>query len=400
MERYIPFPNLSLITWMCCLAAAATLATAEDWPNFRGPDHDGISKETAWSPAAVSAGKIAWSADVGSGYSAVSIADGKAYTTGNINKDTDVVFCLDAETGKPLWRHEYPEPLEPKYYSGGCSATPTVHGGKVYTLSKKGKVFCLDAASGKPVWNRQLEFTVPTWGFAGSPLIHGQAVIFNAGRSGIACDKDTGAVLWKSADEAGGYASPVPFEQDGQARVALFAKSSILALNPADGKVLWSSPWETRYDVNAADPIVSGSRIFITSGYNRGASLLDFSGGKPRTVWENKDMRSQMSGPVLIGGHLYGFDDNQLACLDWETGEKKWSEKSPKKGALMAAGDKLIVLGETGRLAIAEATPAAYRELAAADILKGRCWTMPVLANGRIYARNADGRLVCLDVRK
>ena len=111
-------------------------------------------------------------------------------------------------------------------------------------------------------------------------------------------------------------------------------------------------------------------------------------------------MRTHMSGPVLIGGYLYGFDDNRLTCLDWKTGEAKWDEKSPKKGALMAAGDKLLILGESGRLAVAEATPTAYKEIAGAQVLKGRCWTMPILSNGRIYSRNSDGHLVCLNVGK
>ena len=128
--------------------------------------------------------------------------------------------------------------------------------------------------------------------------------------------------------------------------------------------------------------------------------MVDFSGPEPVKVWENKKMRTHMSGPVLIGGHLYGFDENRLTCLDWKTGAVKWIEKSPKKGALMGAGDKLIVLGERGRLAIAEATPDAYREIAASQVVPGRCWTMPVLAGGHIYVRDAEGHLVCLDVRK
>lgn len=392
------FPRLQ---WISCLALVAALTTAQatDWPHWRGPDHDGISRETGWNPAAVSAGKAVWKAEVGAGYSCVSVSQGKVYTTGNFNKNTDAVLCLDEASGKTLWRHEYPEPLDPKYYSGGCSATPTVHGGKVYTLSKKGKLFCLDAATGKVLWNKDLRFTVPEWGFAGSALVQGQAVILNAGSAGVAYDKDSGAVLWESEDDASAYATPVPFEQNGQKRIALFAKDSLLGLQPQDGKVLWSFPWKTRYDVNAADPVISGSQAFITSGYGHGAALVDFSSGQANKVWENKNMRAHMSGPVLIDGHLYGFDDNKLTCLAWKTGAVLWSEKSPKKGALSAAGDKLIVIGESGRLAIVEASPAAYRELAAAQVVEGRCWTMPVLANGRIYVRNSDGRLVCLDVR-
>ena len=389
----------SAITLASLIITAAT-SVAGDWPNWRGPNHDGISKETTWDPAALKALKVAWKTEVGAGYSTVAVSDGKVYTTGNFNKDTDAVSCLDAATGKQIWRYDYKEPLAPKFYSGGCSATPTIHDGKVYTASKTGKVFCLNAETGKLIWEKEFERKAPTWGFASSALIHGKAVIFNAGHSGMAYDKDTGAVLWSSADDECGYATPVPFEQDGKLRIALFAKDTIMAVNPADGKVLWSYPWQTEHNANIPDPVVSGSLVLVTSGYGRGASVVDFSGAEPKKVWENKNMRTHMSGPVLIQGYLYGFDDNRLTCLDFKTGEKKWDEKSPKKGALMAAGDKLIVIGETGRLAIVEASPAAYKEIAAAEVVEGRCWTMPILAGGRIYVRNSDGQLVCVDVRK
>lgn len=392
--------NPASIATLTAVLASASVAAAGDWPNWRGPTHDGISKETTWDPAAVTARKVAWEADVGAGYSAVAVANGKLYTAGNLNKVTDAITCLDAATGKSLWRHEYPEPLAPKYYSGGCSATPTVHDGKVYFASKSGKVFCLDADSGKVVWNKDFERKAPTWGFSSSGLIQGKAVIFNVGRSGMAYDKDTGALLWSSADDTCGYATPVPFEHSGKPCLALFTKNSITAVTPDDGKVLWSSPWQTEHDANIADPVVSGSQVFITSGYGRGAAVVDFSAADPKQVWENKLMRTHMSGPVLIAGHVYGFDDNRLTCLNWKSGELKWSEKSPQKGALMAAGDKLIVLGESGRLAIVVATPTAYKELAAVQVADGRYWTMPVLSGGRIYVRNADGHLVCLDVRK
>ena len=388
------------VTVLTAIFLTATLAAAGEWPNWRGPNQDGISTETAWDPAAVSARKVAWEAEVGAGYSAVAVTHGKVYTAGNFNKVTDAVCCLDAATGKPLWRHEYPEPLAPKFYSGGCSATPTVADGKVYFASKSGKVFCLNAETGKVIWNTEFGCKMPTWGFSSSALIRGQAAIFNAGRAGIAFDKDTGKVLWKSADEACGYATPVPFEHQGKPCLALFAKDTLTAVAEDTGKLLWSYPWQTEHDINAADPVISGTQVFITSGYGRGASVIDFAAAEPQKIWENKNMRAHMSGPVLIAGFLYGFDDNRLTCLDWKTGAKKWDEKSPQKGALMAAGDKLIVLGESGRLAIVEATPAAYKEIAATAAVDGRCWTMPILAGGRIHVRNSDGHLVCLDVRK
>ena len=177
-----------------------------------------------------------------------------------------------------------------------------------------------------------------------------------------------------------------------------------MGIEAKTGALLWSYPWKTKYDINAADPVISGDEVFITSGYKHGCALIDISGPKPALVWENENMRSQMSGPVLIDGYLYGFDDNQLVCMDWKTGEQKWTEKTPKKGSLSAAGDKLIVIGEKGKLFIVQATPQGYQEISSAQVLKHLCWTMPVLANGRIYVRdakkNVPNNLVCVNVQK
>lgn len=385
-------------TMLLLILSAGTIAA--DWPYWRGPDHNGISTETGWDPTALKELKIAWQKEIGTGFSTISVANGKVYTMGNENKDTDVVYCFDSKTGQELWRHEYPEPLTARNYEGGPNATPSVYDGKVYTFSKTGKSFCLDAATGKEIWNRSLEYKKTTWGFASSPVMIGQVVIYNAGTSGVGLNKDTGEIVWKSDPGKGGYSSAVPYQQGETACFAISAKDALMGIEVATGKVLWSYPWKTSYDVNAADPIVSGDKVFVTSGYNHGAAVVDISGAEPSLVWENKNMRSHMSGPVLIDGYLYGFDDNQLTCVDFKTGEQKWTERKPRKGALSAAGDNLIVMGEQGTLYIVQAVPDAYQEISSAEILSGRCWTMPVLANGMIYARNANGHLVCVDVKK
>jgi outer membrane protein assembly factor BamB len=393
--------RMAILVLVACLSAPLLGA---DWPNWLGPNYDGISVETDWNPKALESRGIVWSAEIGTGFSTVSVASGKAYTVGNVDKETDVVYCFDALTGKELWRHEYPEPLAPKYYEGGTSATPTLHDGKVYTLSKKGVAYCLNADTGKVVWEKSLDFKPPTWGFAGSVLVVDDLAIYNVGSAGIALNKMTGEMTWKSENDVSGYATPVPYKQDDKKGVCIFGKNTVMGIEAQTGEVLWSYPWETKYDVNAADPIISGDEIFIASGYDRGCALIDISGPEPTVVWENKNMRSQMSGPVLIDGYLYGFDDNQLVCVNWKTGEQVWAEKAPKKGSLSAAGDKLIVIGENGTLYIVKATPESYQPIASAEVLTGKCWTMPVLANGYIYVRDvkkdAPGKLVCVDVRK
>jgi outer membrane protein assembly factor BamB len=379
---------------------------AADWPRYRGPNLDGISTETGWSVDWPATGpKQLWKTNVGIGFSSISVADGRAYTMGN-RDDQDTVYCFDAASGQTLWKHSYPCKLDPKYYDGGPSATPTIDAGRVYTLSKEGEIFCLEAANGKVVWSvnlaRELDAKVPTWGFSSSPVIQGNVVYVNVGALGSALDKTTGKVIWTTGKEAAGYSSFVPFTMGATRGLALLTAQTVAAVDPDSGKQLWAYPWKTSYDVNAADPIIAGDHVLISSGYNHGAALLKIVDGKPERVWENKRMRNQHNNCVLIDGALYGIDGDdskaELKCLDFKTGEVKWTEKGLGKGALMAADGKLIILAEKGELVVAAVDPAAFKPLARWQVLGGKCWTMPVLSHGRIYCRNAAGDLVCVDV--
>ena len=382
---------------------AVSISTAADWPNWRGPDYTGISKENV-NPTALAAPNIAWQQQIGTGYSSVSVANSKAYTMANENSDTDVIYCFEAATGKELWRHTYAEPANPKWYDGGCSATPVINDGKVYTISKTGLVFCLNADSGKVIWQKKLDSKEPTWGYAGSALILDDKVIFNVGAACIALNKADGSIIWQSENSEAGYATPVPYKADGKTLICIFAKESLISVDPTDGKVQWQYPWKTQYDVNASDPIINGNEIFISSGYNHGCALLKVTDNKPELVWQSKDMRSQMSGPVLIDGYLYGFDDNKITCLEWSTGTVKWADKAPKKGALTAAGNNLIIIGERGELAIAPATPDGYKPTSSAQILENTCWATPTYANGYIYIHDSKkaqlNTLTCINTNK
>jgi outer membrane protein assembly factor BamB len=380
-------------------------ARGEDWPNWRGPDHNGISKETGWSAKWSAEGpKKLWQASVGTGFASFSVSQGRVYTTGNA-KDTDTVFCFDAKSGKELWRHDYTAKLDPKYYEGGPSATPTVDGDRVYTFSKRGMVHCLDAAKGTVIWSKdlaeELKAKMPTWGFASSVLIAGDLALLNVGSAGAAFDKKSGKVAWSSGPEEAGYSTPVPAVLDGQNAVLFLIKQHVAAVKVADGGELWRHPWKTEYDVNTADPILDGNRVFVSSGYNHGASVVDVGSRPPKAVWENKNMRNHFNSCVFWKGHLYGPDDGekgQLRCVAFETGEVKWSEKALAKGSLMIADGKIIALSERGELLVAEPSPEGFKPISRAQVLGGKCWTTPVLANGKIYCRNAAGAVVCLDV--
>jgi len=378
-----------------------------DWPCYRGPEHNGISQETDWSSSWGDSGpKVLWKASVGIGFSTTAVADGRVYTMGNSGKDTntDTVYCFDAQTGRELWKHSYSCPLQPKWYDGGTLSTPTVHAGKVYTLSKMGDSFCLDAKTGKVLWqkqlNKELGFELPTWHFSSSTLIVGDKAVVNVGTSGLAMNKDTGEIVWQSGKGKCGYATPVPFMMDGKPGLAMFSQVTLIAVNPADGKELWQYPWKTQHEVNAADPIIVGNQVFMASGYNRGCGLIEIAAGQAKKLWENKVMAMQINSPILRDGYVYGFDEAVFKCLKLEDGTQQWQDKSLGKGSLMMSADgRLILTSDKGELVVAKADPTKFDVVARAQALpKGLCWTTPVLTNGRIYVRNTPGDFACLDV--
>lgn len=392
------------IPFAIALAGLASLfqftAGAIDWYRWRGPDLDGISKETGWQTKWPAEGpKTLWKAAVGIGFSSFSVAHGRVYTMGNADS-TDTVFCFDAATGQQIWKHAYPCPLDAKYYEGGTHGTPTVDGDRVFTLSKRGQLFCLDAAKGAVVWSKnlteELGVKIPTWGFASSALVAGDLLLVDVGSAGTALDKRTGQVVWTNGKDVAGYSTPQPFGAGDT--VAIFAARDLIAVQVKDGRELWRYPWKTDYDINPAQPVFDGDRVFISSGYNHGCALVKLAAGKPSLVWENKNMRNHFNSCILWKGFLYGFDEGQLRCLAFDTGEVKWSEQSVGKGALALADGRLIVMSEKGELLVADAMPDGFKPISRAQVLSGKCWTTPVLSNGRIYCRNASGNVVCVDV--
>jgi len=378
-----------------------------DWPCWRGPNRDGITEETGWTWQWGSNGPaVLWKAALGKGFSSFAVAGGRLYALGNTNK-TDTVFCRDAANGTVLWRHSYPCDPQPLSYEGGPSATPAAAGGRVYTFSKEGHLFCLDAQTGKAAWSRKFDLWPRqegdwqnTWRYAGSPLVIGSRLYISVGKAGTALDTKDGATLWQSPEGHPGYSSPVPFASEAGPALAFFSGHGVHGVEASSGKPLWRAAWNTLWDLNAADPIVRGARLFVSSGNGTGCALFDLAQTPPAELWRNKNLKTLMNGPVLWQGLLFGFNDTHLSCVSWTTGEELWMTRDLRKGSLIVAGGKLVLLSETGKLAVAEATDRGYEALAQAQILSGRCWTTPVLSHGLLYARNANGDMVCLDLRK
>jgi len=394
------------------IAAVALLfplaAAAADWPQWRGPRQDGVSTETGLLTDWPENGPPElWRVPLGAGYSSVSVVRDRAYTM-FADDQGEFIVALDANAGKTLWKVRSGELFE-NSYGDGPRATPTVQDGKVYTLGATGSLLCLDAATGERVWGlnilEKLGGENLDYGLAASPVVIGKMLLVVGGKDGkslAALDKTTGEVLWTSLRDLGGYSTPIPVEVDGMKQIVVLMGQAVVGVSPDDGTELWRHPWKTTMDANVATPIFHDGRLFISTGYGTGCGMFKLSadGGKPTAelLWANKNMKNYFSTSVLVDGYLYGFNNTRLVCMDFETGEAKWNKSGFNRGSVLCADGKLIIFGERGTLAIAEAIPAEYKELASAEILDGRTWVVPTLADGRLFVRG-EKELVCLKLK-
>ena len=384
---------------LVCMAVLAN-AYGEDWSAWRGPSKNGVSAESRWKPVGA---KVKWTKELGAGYSTVSVKDGKLYTAGHEPTGSDTIYCLNADTGEEIWK--YKSEASTGSFKGP-RATPVIDGDFLYMLNRDGVAYCLNLADGSLKWKTELLKEEGKennqWGIASSAVIYGDLVLLNVGVNGTALNKATGKVVWTSKGKQG-YASAVLMERAGKTEALFFSAETLQAVDAKTGEKKAEYAWKTSWDVNGADPLVIGDKIFITSGYNHGGTLLDYSSAKLEKVWENQLICSQFSSCVEIDGYIYGIDGQTkkkgcLRCISAKDGSEKWNERIGF-GSLMAADGKLIVLDERGTLYFAKAAPESYEEIAQFDTGLGQlCWTSPVLANGTIYCRNDKGTLVAVDV--
>jgi outer membrane protein assembly factor BamB len=391
------------------LAQQAVAQTGANWPQWRGPNRDGISKETGllkqW-PAEGPA--LVWKASgAGRGYSSFSISDGKLYTMG-LRGDREFVVAFDIATGKEAWASPHGSAFR-NDRGDGPRGTPTIDGDRVYALGGNGDLSALDARTGKLAWSKNVlrEFggSNITWGISESPLVLGNKVLVNAGGPGasiVALKKTDGSVIWKSQSDEAGYSSAVPVEINGGTQVVFFTAKRAVGLDERDGRLLWEYQRPANDTANAATPIVRANRIFISSDYGTGGGVVEIKpDNKAQEIYFTKDMRNHHSSSVLIGDYLYGFSGSILTAMKFDTGEIAWRDRSVGKGSLVYADGNLYCLSENGVVGLVEATAAGYKEKGRFRIEQGSLptWAHPVVAGGRLYLRDQD-TIYAYDVRE
>ncbi len=396
------------------LVLIASVVSAADWPDFRGPNRDGIYPGTDVSADFPAEGPpVVWEKDVGAGFSNPVVANGRLILFHRRGGE-EVVEALDAETGEEIWRFAYPTRYRDDFgFDEGPRASPVVVAGQVYTFGAQGVLTCLSFATGAKIWqrnvNEELSVAKGFFGTASTPLVDGRRVYLNVGGSGagiVAFDKDTGRTLWQTGDDEASYSSPVEAEIDGERRIVFFTREGLVVLEPEDGaevdRVRWRS--RSRASVNAAMPTVVGDLVFLTASYGTGAVALERTDGAFKELWSGEDgITAHYATPVQKGGALYGFHGRQeygqeFRAVDLRTGRVRWSEKGFGAGTVLLAGETLVILREDGQLVLADASPRRYRERARAQIFSGQTRPYGALADGRFYARDTS-RLVCLDLR-
>jgi len=391
---------------------------ANDWPQWRGPDRTDISKETGVLKQWPKGGpKQVWlNKDGGLGYSGFSIVGGKLFTMG-ARDGKEFLIALDANTGKQLWCAEIGALLT-NNWGDGPRGTPTVEADRVYALGGQGTLVCCEVAGGKLIWKKTMqEFggKVPAWGYTESPLVDGKLVVCTPGGSQgaiAALDKMTGAVVWQSKEftDPAQYSSIIAVNHNGARQYIQLTMQSVAGVSATDGKLLWRSEWTGKTAV-IPTPIFRDGCVYVTSGYGAGCKLVKIgAGNKVTDVYTSPLMENHHGGVVLVGDHLYGHSNRAgWVCQNFKTGEQAWADKKVLgKGACACCVEGMLYCLEenTGTVVLIEASPKGWKEHGRFKLdpqttqrsPKGKVWTHPVVANGKLYLRDQE-LIFCFDVK-
>jgi outer membrane protein assembly factor BamB len=410
-------PCSSAVKSLLCLALCAS-CTAADWPQILGPSRNGTCEAKDMADTWPKEGPpVRWQKQIGTGFAGPVVAGGKLIVFHRL-ADKEVVDCLDARDGKPLWKFDYPTAYRDDFnFDPGPRAVPTIADGRVFTYGADGALHCVNLADGKKLWSvdckKEFSAAKGFFGRACSPLVEGKAVIVNVGGSKgasiIAFDTDTGKVLWKAVDDEPSYSSPTAAGIGGRRFAFVLTRAHFVGLDPASGKVHFQLPFSppVNASVTGAAPLVVGDLVFISAGYDLGATLFRLKDGQPERVWSGDEQLSlQFTSAVQRDGFLYGLHGRhdfpggtELRCVELKTGKVRWGKPGLTGANVLLAGDQLLVLCETGQLLRVSATPEQFQETARAQILGSGVRAYPALAESLFYARD-KGRLVAVDLKQ
>jgi len=410
MNQILPraFVTIALLS---SLPVVVSNRAANDWPQWRGPNRDGISSERGLLKDWPAGGPpLAWkTSGAGEGYSSFATANGRLYTLG-ARGGTEYVIAFDAASGKRLWESAHGQRFS-NDRGDGPRATPTIEGDRLYAYGASGDLSVMDTASGKVIWAvnvlKQFGGRNITWGLSESPLVLSDRILVNAGAPGasiVALKKTDGSVIWKSEGDEAGYSSAILHEAGGVREAIFFTARRALGVDVNNGHVLWSYNRVANGTANIATPIVRNNKVFLSSGYGTGAALLDLTAadGKisAREVYFTREMKNHHASSVVIGDYLYGFDDMILKAMQFDTGKVAWRDRSVGKGSLVFADDRLYLYSENGVVGLAEAVPDGYREHGRFQLRTGNLptWSHPIVSGGKLYLRDQD-TIYAYDVR-
>jgi len=414
-------------------------ALAEDWPEWRGKGRGGIWNESGILDKFPEKGlTVVWRTPLRGGFAGPAVAAGRVFVTdfelsGGM-KGTERTLCLDERSGKVLWTREWDADYGGMSYPSGPRATPTVDDDRVYVVGASGTLLCLDSRTGSMIWRRDYVkdygTQIPTWGIASAPLLDQDRVIVIVGGQPdakvMALDKRTGEEIWRAlpSDSEPGYGQPVIVEAGGIRQLIIWHPTAVASLDPATGKVHWQQPFRIHMGMTLATPVVSGSRLLVSSFFN-GSMLLELAGERARMIWKGKSdseiksdgLHAVVNTPVIDGDYLYGICSyGQFRCLNLKTGERVWETMEVIKekarwasGFIVRHGDRYFINTDRGELIIAKLSPQGYQEISRTPLIKPTSnpgnrrelgavnWSHPAYANRHIVARN-DEEIVSLSL--
>lgn len=409
------------VVMVILLVKLSVVLNAADWPQYRGPNQDGVYPEKVNLNWPAGGPKVIWKVPTQNGFSSFAVVGNKVFI--QVNREIngalrEICVAMDAATGKELW---FADMGIGKYDGGagpgdGPRSTPTVNDGMVYTFNQHLVLFCLDAATGKLVWSKDLMKDHAGrnigWKSAASPVVDGNLVFVAGGGPGqsfLAFNKKTGTIVWEVEDEIITHSTPVVATILDVRQVIFFAKSGLVSVAPGDGKLLWKFPFNFKVST-AISPVVSGDIVYCSAGYDVGSGACKISregsGLKATEMWKipgNKPIANHWSTPVCKDRYLYGmfsfkqFKTGPMKCVELATGKVMWEQPNFGPGNVILVNNKLLALADDGQLVLIEAVPTAYKEIARVQAVTGKSWSTPAFSDGRVYVRSAKEG-ICLDL--